>query len=440
MNKYNHFEDYEWFGQFHSPDKEVEFPGKLTYTPENGLILEFICPYQHIKPYSYIHGILSDYAACTLFGKFDSREFGFHIGTNSIFKGKIRFDLIIFGNHFSNNEKFSGFIADFTNFQEFCCPEALRNSTECSNKPLIEYSADNFTISLINQPIFNHVLSNYPNIFHCKNEHVINKINEFFKKLKNDFPDEKILVRKNIEWLIKTIFKTPSLIESIIKQIHSLENLLSLLIYKPVIRDTIYICNIVDKKRRYFPCLISIFDLNKNKIDFVKANILHHVAPINLRNINFDLIIKNWMNSEDRFRLFSSTILSEDRRMYPYEIYSGIILLLTMLESISIKMNTSGKDKYTAPINKYDKTEIMNKLKYYLSAKTNEEIGKLLSDLRAEIVHIGKRRKILSKLSNGELLKIFMCLKVSVASYMYETLGIPSENIKKFQERNLPLD
>ena len=95
MNKYNHFEDYEWFGQFHSPDKEVEFPGKLTYTPENGLILEFICPYQHIKPYSYIHGILSDYAACTLFGKFDSREFGFHIGTNSIFKGKIRFDLIL---------------------------------------------------------------------------------------------------------------------------------------------------------------------------------------------------------------------------------------------------------------------------------------------------------------------------------------------------------
>ena len=441
MSKYNHLENYEWFGHFYTPDEEIEFPGKLSYSPEDGVVLEFMCPMKFIKPHSYIHGLLSNNEPCTLFGEFDSNKFGFRIGKYSIFQGKIKFDSVMFGDHFSNYDKFTGFIVDFTNFQEFCCPEILRNSIEYSDTPLLEHPTDSLDIRLVNQGLFDHVQNDYSNIFHCKNEKVVNKIKEFFINLENDFPDEKILVRKEIEWFIEILFKSSSSIETIRQQIHSFENLLSLLIYKPVIRNILSIGKMNDNEKiHYFPYLTSIFGLNKNRINLIKHKIIHYHMPINLKNIDFKYVIKNWMNLEDGFLLFSSMILSEDRKIHHHEILSGIILLLTMLESISDEINAERKDKYTAPFNKFDKTKIINKLKRYLSAQTNEEIGILLSDLRAEIVHIGKRRKILSKLSNGELLNIFLCLKVSVASYIYETLGIPSENIKKFQERNLPLD
>ncbi len=39
----DYFGSYEWMGKFSTPDNVLEFPGKLTHTPEQGARLEFFC-------------------------------------------------------------------------------------------------------------------------------------------------------------------------------------------------------------------------------------------------------------------------------------------------------------------------------------------------------------------------------------------------------------
>ncbi|WP_156097539.1 hypothetical protein [Tatumella ptyseos] len=50
MKKYDHFEEYEWIGLFwaetipNESEISMEFPGKLTYSIENGVQLSFLYP------------------------------------------------------------------------------------------------------------------------------------------------------------------------------------------------------------------------------------------------------------------------------------------------------------------------------------------------------------------------------------------------------------
>ena len=89
MAKYDHYEKYEWLGTFWTPDKSIEFPGKLTYSPEDGIELDFLYPMgKKVHKTEYIYGDLSTGEPCTLYGLFNPENFGFYSGKISIYKGK----------------------------------------------------------------------------------------------------------------------------------------------------------------------------------------------------------------------------------------------------------------------------------------------------------------------------------------------------------------
>src|SRR5471032_3271029 len=120
LKKYDHYQEYEWLGKFWTPDKSLEFPGKLTYTPENGIRLDFFYPMagETIAASDHIFGALSTGEICTLFGRFNPDNFGFHSGKISIYKGSIRFTAILFGENSPPVMEYAGIWLDFTNFQE----------------------------------------------------------------------------------------------------------------------------------------------------------------------------------------------------------------------------------------------------------------------------------------------------------------------------------
>ncbi|WP_265454676.1 ApeA N-terminal domain 1-containing protein, partial [Aeromonas salmonicida] len=74
MPVYSHFDEHEFFGEFF-PDKDNfshRFPAKVTYSPSEGLNLEYLISDNGIKmQHEFLHGVLNTGEVCTLIGPFN---------------------------------------------------------------------------------------------------------------------------------------------------------------------------------------------------------------------------------------------------------------------------------------------------------------------------------------------------------------------------------
>lgn len=114
-----------------------------------------------------------------------------------------------------------------------------------------------------------------------------------------------------------------------------------------------------------------------------------------------------------------------------HQIYAEIVLVLTELEGISMNLGKGGK--YSLAIKEYAHTPLLQKLKSLCGREDVEGVAEFLSDLRAEIAHVGKRRTILKQQNSYGLVRVSRCLKLVVASKILSELGISSSNIYRYQ-------
>jgi len=426
-----------------TPNQEIEFPGKLVYTPEDGITLEFMCSAgQKFGKSSYIYGALATGEKCTLLGDFDSAHFGFHFGEISIYKGKPKFYAAIFGVHTTPDEKFPGFSLDITNFQEFCHPQGWKHLAKYSTEPLFKSKIDNLEISIINTGKFSYLGKNLENLFHCENKDVVEKISKAIFEISQEHKDEEILQRKDIGWELWGESSIEMCYSEISKNILLLEHLIALLIFSPVRRTDASILrrsNEVEGKFERLPLLTSLFDISKHKIEVIQREISNFHQAITPRTINnFSEVISNWFKEYDAYQSFVSQIANRFGRYHDHELRALIVLHLVQLEAISISLGNH-KDKYNFPLEKYDKTNIRDLIGSIFELNDNTKIGENLSRLRGEIAHLAASSKILSKIGPMGLLKISRCLEIIIASHIYERLEIPSANIAEFQRKEIPI-
>lgn len=403
MAELDHFESYEWLGFFWTPDKKLEFPGKLTYSPEKGIRLDFMCPAgQRIARHNHIHGALATGEICTLFGDFNPDTFGAHFGKISIYKANLTFFAAIFGAHTSLDEKFPSSYLDFTNFQEFCHPQGYKDFARYKKEPIHECKIDDLEISIVNNGKFKYLGLNTANLFHCDNEEVTKEIEQALSAIQEKHKDEEIFTRTDIGWELKINSTAEMTYTEINKNILLLERLLSLLIFHPVRRKKISILSKLDNqpgKVERLPVLTSLFDISGNKINILKREIFNLHQPITPRNLpDFPLIITNWMRSHEGFSSFAQRIENRFGKVHEHELRAGLVLALAQLEAIAHDLgNKKEKDKYDHPIKIYDKTQIEDALRTVLFTPTDSTVGKSLSDLRGEIAHVGRPMKLLKK-------------------------------------------
>src|SRR4249919_830394 len=77
-------ESHEWFGSFQHPHSTSQLTGKLSYTPESGLHLDWFVPFGTYDARGEIlHGTLQQGVPCTLYGNFETSNsgFAFNMGT-----------------------------------------------------------------------------------------------------------------------------------------------------------------------------------------------------------------------------------------------------------------------------------------------------------------------------------------------------------------------
>lgn len=443
MASYDHYEKYEWLGIFWTPDRSIQFPGKLTYSPEDGIELEFLYEMtgNKVDRTNHIYGTLSDGKLCTLYGNFSPEGFGLHLGKSAIHNGKIRFLAALFGENSPPEEKHDGAWIDLTNFQEFCHPQGFKDYAKFSLEPIQEKTAQDLTISIVNGGKFRFLSNNWGNLFHCDNQEITSEILDFFEGIKNKHPKEIISVRNDIDWNLKIHSKNGiTLNELLDKQVYPLENLLSLLVYQPIKRKEISIMKkseISPGKFESLPLLTSLFDIDKFKISVLQRKISNLDLPISAKNSNIPELFAKWKEIEDGAQLFTGIISNRFGRSYQHQLYAEIILNLTQLEEISYSLGAKAREKYTRGLNKHAGKNIVNLLKAYLSTTDDENLGKALSDLRAEIAHIGKPAKHLKSLSVGALVGISRCIEIAIASNIYEQLGLSENQISSFQKRQI---
>ena len=181
--------------------------------------------------------------------------------------------------------------------------------------------------------------------------------------------------------------------------------------------------------------------MDRSKVEFLNMKLSHMMLPITATNSKITEIYAKWLEAENGFELFTATIANDFGKVHRHELYAEIVLTLTQLESISYSLGGKANEKYTRAFNKYGCAELMSSIKQYFSISDDEQLGKCLTDLRAEIAHVGKPVKHLKNISFPELYGIAKCIGIVIASHIYQKLGIGKREIEKFQMqqcRHLP--
>lgn len=436
--RYNHFDTYEWLGLFWTPGREIEFPGRLTYSPEDGITLDFMCSVgTEINGINYIHGILSSGEQCTLFGKFSPENFGFHFGDVNIYRGKPKFQAAIFGFHATPDDEFRGFSLDLSNFQEFCHPQGWKDLAKYSSEPLFKGEVGDLIISIINTGTFTHISNNISNLFHCNNPEAVDEITKSIVEISKRYKDDEILRRRDIGWEFWVESKSKIKYSNITRNISIIENLISLLVFSPVRRtDTcILIESEIQGRFKRVPFLSNLFDIGKNELSVLKRELSNLHLPIVPRNIrNFSDVITSWFEKYDGFQSFAPQVANRFGRYHEHELRAAIVLNLAQIEAIChILGSRKGEDKYDLPISTYDKAGIREILKSLICSNDDSKIGSRLGELRGEIAHVGRPIRLLPRLGAIGLLRVNRCLELIIASHIYKNIGIAESNIIEFQ-------
>ncbi|WP_155295470.1 hypothetical protein [Chromobacterium violaceum] len=443
MADLNHFENYEWLGLFFLPDQSLEFPGKLTYTPEDGVCLDFMCGMQEgIKKSDYIHGILSTGRRCTLFGSFDPALFGMSLGRQaSLYNGKIKFDAVLFNNLASLDSKFHGISFDLTNFQEFCHPQGLKDHAKFSSIPLFNCKLGDLEVSIHNTGKFKYLGNDITNIFHCKKEEVVQELSQAFLSVVEKHKGESIFTRHDIGWELRVTSQNKFNQKEIREKLFEFENFVSLLIYAPVRRTTVSILIDGDQDGQYSesPLLTSFFDMSGYKIKTLNNKIFNPDVPISPMAVSdFSKVIKKWMELGSSFQLFTLRISNRFPPTQEHDLRAELILGLTQLEAAARALGKKkDSEKYDYPLTYYDHYKICTILRKALFTTERKTIGQSLTSLRGEMAHLASSASLLKRMGIYKLFIVCRCIDIINASHIYSQLEIPQENVINFQKKEI---
>lgn len=445
VTKFHQFENYEWLGWFYYPDRSLEFSGKLTYNPEDGVCLEFLSSMSSkMKEVDHLYGTLINGTLCTLIGDFDPRKNGMSISKRlAIYNGKSRFSYAVFGRHVSPEQLFSGIKVNFTGFQEFCIPEGFKKIAIYEPKPMHTYEDEDLVISIISDVHFEYVDKNFANRFHCENENITKEISDFFSNLYDRYPKSNLISRVDIKWFLQILSIEKKSVDDILVYIRSMYHLLSLLLFHPVRPVELVLLEKNEEGYAYLDMLISMPELNKKTINILMQRQVHQWMPITPDTVFLPKIFKNWIQFSKEYYgngydTFTAKIANDFGIYYEHSVRADFVMLLTQLEQITNEHKMKSSEKYNYPISLYDKSTVLQVMTKVLCLNQHvPNVGAHLTELRSEVAHVGRPRKYLKKLSSINFLCLCKCLDIIIVSHIYTGLEVPVEVIQQYQEKCL---
>lgn len=431
-NRLDLFDNYEWLGQFWPPNSDQTFSGILKYNPTHGVQLKYlILPNEFPWEADHLHGVLEGGEECTLFVKFsNSGDFSTVTGTTAV-------NCCAVGAHISPSTTFQKILFNLTSLQEFFASEHPGRQIPFSPDEKFKYSEKGIEVCVISEGTFERVDSDFANHFHTEDHETLDKIRRFFNDLKpKNFWRGIGFSKDRFEMLSVSKAGGIGLSEGI-GYTNTFYHLFSLLLFRPVRPTEINAIYIDGTIKTRISILKKVDGLDDKNIQLLKQPPHHNEISIKPSELSLPNVFKTWLETKHKYDSFAPKLANTFRTYRAHEVKANIIMLLAQLEGINSFHKRKYGERYDFPINHYDKSSVLDTLAQLL--KTNStEVGSKLSDLRGELAHTGRGGiKILEQIPAFWLVGISICLDITIASHIFESMDIATSTIKKFQEKEL---
>lgn len=442
------YEHYEFIWEFFIVNKEentlnIRFTGKITYNLENGLVLEYNLPdcfnkQEDLKPIEYLHGILLDGTRCTLIGPFNfNNTFGGHSGDENHVStrfGKYRFNILLLGVFYENTINFESCDFTFNQLQSYMLPQS--GMAEYSYEPLADVDIESGNIKILHRAKV--LWGDITNLIVSNNKEATEKIKYEVKSVFDKYKDVIVNRMEDLECYLKYTPKDISVIslQEYIKNIVDISQFFSVLTDKPIIMDKVEFrvsskIENVGMINIKIPILISMnMSDEAAKIAQQEINIMEF--PIWPRSMNFSKNLPKWIEEKDNYQVILNIIQYQKERITQAEAYASIILLSTYLEGISSELGKHKGGKYKAPIDEYASPKLKTYLLQVLKT-TDDKLATDLSDLRNELGHIKKDKRLMKKLTLSEYAEIVKIYETIIISDLLKKLGLDMSTIHHYQ-------
>jgi hypothetical protein len=436
---YSAFEEHEFFGEFfHSEDSyDARFAGKISYSTEKGLSLQYnIADSSVPNQCEKLIGILDNGKKCTLIGPFDFNRGGRPWGSIRTKHGKHRFPHLLIGSFVEARSNFHHCRFTFHHMQEFFYPQGHINSVPFKEGILEKIEGNGWNLELENRAEFKDVTHNLVNLMMTKESDSLEKFSDAFEEIKKCYPDESFMVRNSLEFLFKYETESPKTASEINNDINKISSLFSIFMDKPTFPDEVKLYP--NKEPKNSVSLLSSLYLESRTVDLAKGSQSYFFMPINREKIDLPKAISMWLELHEVYRVLSTTFQYETNYRTLHSAYSDIVLFATNIEAVAQDLNMPTSDKYEGPINKYGSEELKKSIMDIFLNHNNESLGKNISDLRNELAHVGRPKKLIKILNINDYVNVGRILKLVVVSHLLEKLGISQEVIHEYQNKLIP--
>lgn len=432
--KYSAFEKYEFIGEFFASEDTytTRFAGKVTYDIEVGLTLNFsIVDSDFPKKADVLYGVLDNGQKCTLIGPFDFSQTGMRFGKIHTRFGKRGFKFLVIGEFVDFDQPYDHARFTFSHMQEFFYPQGWLDNVKYEEGVIETIKGKNWLIEVDNRATFSDVTDSLENLLLTNDDAVAKQIVESVNSILSNYENEQLLIRQSLEFLFKFQPSAPHDISDTYNSLYRISSLFSIFMNIPTFPDEIKLYIDGDNSVH----VLASQSLELRTVNLAKSAPNNYFMPINRSVVDLSSVLSKWLELFDSYQVLSTTFQYETNFRTLHAAYSDIILYLTNVESIAIDLGKHKESKYISAIDEYASTELSSAFNtMFVSVNTND-LGKNLSDLRGELAHEGRPKKLMKCLNIGDYVRVGSYLKLIVVSHLLDKLGLSRTIIHEYQRK-----
>lgn len=433
-----------WLGTFFPPGEySKRFSGRLEYAPGSGVLLRYLLTDDgkttarpSRKRDRYLHGVLDSGARCTLLEPGGGERTQQISGAQRSQSGTEAFGIMVLGAHVEPSQKFDSATIAYSGMQEFFFPAGLKDWEKFSPDLSDTESTDFGTASVFTVGSFGILPKDPIALFHSSDPNALKALAVAIDDVEKRFPDQILQVKKDIGYALHLTFQPSLELRNVRSTISELANLLALLTHNPVLPQRVALAR-QSAAPEHVDIYLSLLR-DRRTVDMCLEETSHHQLPINARTVKFPKLIGKWLAKSEQFRTVADSLQNQTSVVNLHDLHGELVLNVALLESISVIAGKAlQRERYQYPVDRYASHWITELLSKELGVQVSQ-IGEAVSDVRNEIAHFGRPRKLLSKLGIAGLYRVNAAIQLIVLAYVLRSVGVPLPAVQEYQYKFMP--
>lgn len=437
--RYSFFNEYNLLGEFfaNQSSNSGRFAGYLKYSPYNSLELHYCISDDGVElKCDRLYGILENGQKCTIIGPFNFNSGAQHYGKVLVRNGIHSCSYVIFGEFFDNDQLMEYCNFTFSGMQEFIHPRGFISSIAYDEKPMLSVKSKDWLLEVNHKASFSSEGSNLINLVNFHKPEQLQRFKAIFEKNFDGKDMDGLSLRKSLEFFFRYTPSSNSTPNALLNNTFSITSIFSILLDRPVFPDEISFKSPSDSMVTY-PVLYSLC-IERRTLELAQENFSHFSLPFTWNKIDMTKLLERWFGLSSEYLTLSTAYQYETGMRTINYAFADIILYATQLEAINNELGKYKGDKYEAPIMKYSSPQLVGFIRSIFSRVNDDGMGINISNLRNELAHVGKPKKLMKNLNINHYINIGLALKLVVTSHLLNKLGLNEDNIFAYQKRLIP--